>query len=770
MTYGPRGAEMDCTECSPRSTPGTSMRNTFRIALPGLLLLPAIVLADEVPVIDGVISPGEWEGARHITDFVQVQPLTGEPGSLRTEAWLKATPEGLAVAFRNEQPPEVPRTQQRTRRDRMGQLDRVNLMVDFDGDGRTGYDFTLSLAGGITDEVITSERNFNSDWDGDWQYATSQDEQAWYAEILVPWHVAPMARGKGGQRSIGVYLDRVVAHTGERMAWPGASYQRPRFLSDFNRLQVPDYEQPLLAVTPYVVAMHDRVTGHSEFDGGADLFWKPNGQFQLSATINPDFGQVESDDLVVNFSAVESFFGDKRPFFTENQGLFDVPFGTGSSRLLYTRRIGGPADDGSGAGDVAAALKLNGSLGAMRYGLLAASEKGEAGRDFYVLRATRDFGAHDLGAMASHVERPFLDRSATVVSADHLWTPDQAWTVRSQLVASSIRQAGERSDDLGFQSRVDWLMGKGWRQQLYLLHLGDGLELNDIGYLERNDFNYLRYELARREDAPPEDSRYASWETRWAASTRRNTGGLRIAEAAALQRAGELRDGGNEFWEVAMWSAGHDDRLTRGNGVVRVPEKLYLFWERFRPRRGAWSLYGSARVAGEGLEGAGGAGLDLYFEPTLHLGDDLAIEFGLGLQHQPDLLLWRGENRLGSFRADDARFSTSLQWQLGQRQELRVKLETIVMDARLRQAWRVAPSGEPVRSNDPIPDFNLANLGFQVRWRYELAPLSDLYVVYGRGGLAMEDGSRSLPELLGDATSLRDAEQILIKLSYRFAN
>src|SRR5690606_770153 len=134
--------------------------------------------------------------------------------------------------------------------------------------------------------------------------------------------------------------------------------------------------------------------------------------------------------------------------------------------------------------------------------------------------------------------------------------------LRSQLVASSVLQAGRRSEDLGFQSRLDWLMGKGWRQQLYLLHLGDGLELNDIGYLERNDFNYLRYELARREDAPPEDSRYASWETRWAASTRRNTSGLRIAEAAALQRAGELRDGGNEFWEVAMWSAGHDDRLT----------------------------------------------------------------------------------------------------------------------------------------------------------------------------------------------------------------
>ena len=58
-------------------------------------------------------------------------------------------------------------------------------------------------------------------------------------------------------------------------------------------------------------------------DAGADIFWKPNGQMQLTATINPDFGQVESDDLVVNFSANETFFSDKRPFFTENQGIFE---------------------------------------------------------------------------------------------------------------------------------------------------------------------------------------------------------------------------------------------------------------------------------------------------------------------------------------------------------------------------------------------------------------------------------------------------------------
>src|SRR5690349_20935680 len=160
------------------SLPSGPRMNLIRVlpALCALVSLPAAAVE-----VDGRIDPQEWAGARHITDFVMVQPLSGEPATLRTEAWILATPEGLAVAFRNEQPASVPRTTQRTRRDQGGQLDRVNFMVDFDGDGRTGYDFMVTSVGDISDEVITGERNFNTDWDGLWTYAASQDADAWYA-------------------------------------------------------------------------------------------------------------------------------------------------------------------------------------------------------------------------------------------------------------------------------------------------------------------------------------------------------------------------------------------------------------------------------------------------------------------------------------------------------------------------------------------------------------------------------------------------------------
>jgi hypothetical protein len=108
---------------------------------------------------------------------------------------------------------------------------------------------------------------------------------------------------------------------------------------------------------------------------------------------------------------------------------------------------------------------------------------------------------------------------------------------------------------------------------------------------------------------------------------------------------------------------------------------------------------------------------------------------------------------------------------ISDKQELRVRLEAIGLDAKARKAWRVAANGEPVESAEEIPDVGLRNLGFQIRYRYELAPLSYLYVAYVRGGSFYEEdifGRYRAHEQFQDAFSLRDSEQLLVKLSYRF--
>jgi hypothetical protein len=741
-------------------------RNTLAATLLAAILAPLAAHAEVT--IDGRIDPTEWAGAEHVTDFRLTEPLTGAPSPYPTEAWILATPEGLAIGFRNTQTKDVPRTRQRTQRDGDAPVDRVNLMIDYDGDGRSGYNFTLNLTDGIQDATITNERNFSKDWDANWKHAVSEDGDTWSAEMLIPWYVAPMKKGADGKRTVGIYLDRVVGSTGERLAWPDASYQRPRFLSDFHKLQIPAYSQSLLAVTPYATAGYDNVNGESFSDAGADIFWKPNGQVQLTATLNPDFGQVESDNLVVNFSANETFFSDKRPFFTENQGIFE--FGTPSdfSQLLYTRRVGGPTDDGSGAGDITAAVKLNGSLGAYKYGVFVADEADEVGRTFSALRLTRDFAKQNAGIMVTQVERPFLDRTATVVGIDHNWRPSNRLNITSRLIGSNIDQAGETSNDTGFTTIVEYEHDRGWRQQFLAMHFGRELQLNDFGYLSRANLNYGHWQVSHRITDLAKESKYSSMDWRWRISGTNNDQGLELGRQFRMSLSNQRKDGGNEFWQANVNAAGYDDRTLRGNGILRLPPNTNLFWERFRPRKGRWELYGNLNANNGGIGENRRIGWSANFNPTYYITDAFSVYTSFSYEAIPHWIIWQHDNLVGTFNGEIGEFDAGVNWTIGDKQEFRVKLQALGVNAPLRQAWRAAPDGTPIPTNDPIDDFSLSSFGFQIRYRYELKPLSDLYVVYGRGGFRDHEFSSDLGDLIPDAFSLRDSEQILVKISYRF--
>jgi hypothetical protein len=730
-----------------------------------LLTLTASAWAVE---IDGRIDPQEWADARHITEFRKVQPLNGEPATLQTEVWILATPEGLAVAFKNHQPPSVPRTLQRVQRDFEEQVDRVNVMVDFDGDHRTGYCFTISSTNGIFDAIITNETEFNEDWDGNWRHEVGGDEEAWTVEVLIPWHIAPMRSSDGEKRTIGIYVDRVVGVTGERSGWPFASFERPRFLSDFAPLEITQYRQSLLAVTPYVSSLYDMVDDDNEPDGGVDVFWKPNGQTQLLATVNPDFGQVESDDLVVNFDATETFISDKRPFFTENQGIFEFTTPSDFSQLLYTRRIGGPEDDGSGAGDITAALKFNGSLGATKYGLFAADEGESVGRTFSAIRLVRDFSTQNLGLLVTNVERPFFDRNATVLGIDHNWRPTARWNVQTRLIGSDIDQSGETSRGVGATMWADYEMNHGWRQQWILMHFGNELELNDAGYLSRNSTNYIHYQVNRRFTDLPSESRYASKDWRWRGSTSYNNHGELLRNQFRMSRESRLRNGSYEYGQINVNSAGYEDLLTRGNGSVWLPPNTNGYFEYRRPRDRHWGYKTEMEAFGGGLSGNRKIGYRVYVEPRYFVSDALSLYLGLQGQRIPDWLVWQQDTLFGGYDMRQADLYAGFDWIMTSRHELRLKLQAIGLNAELRQAYRADPAGRAIPTDEPVDDFTVRNLALQIRYRYEIAPLSYLYVVYGRGGFDQQTTAEGSDQLLRDSFSLRDDEQLLVKLSYRF--
>ncbi|NUS61395.1 MAG: hypothetical protein HOQ01_10650 [Lysobacter sp.] len=733
--------------------------------------------------VDGKIDPAEWQGAQHVTDFRITQPLTGAPASQPTEAWILATPEGLAIAFKNVQPASVPRTRQLIRRDEQAQVDRNNLMIDF-GDGNTGYNFMVSSTDGINDAVITNENRFSTDWDGNWKHATSEDADAWYVEMLIPWYIAPMAKGKDGKRTFRIYLDRVIGSTGERAAWPQASFERPRFLSDFTPIEVPVYNTSLVAITPYVSGLYDNVNGNGSFDTGADILWKPNGQFQLTATINPDFGQVESDDIVVNFSANETFFSDKRPFFTENQGPFEFTTPSDFSQLVYTRRVGGPADDDSGPGDITAAIKANGSFGHTKYGVLVADEADDAGRTFTALRMSHDYEKQSVGMMLTQVDRPFFDRTARVLGVDQNWRPNEKLSIQNRLIFSDIDEGADALDPNGnnlsdsktgdgFTTIIDYEMDHGWRQQLLGMHFSGDLEINDFGFLSRPNLNYGHYQVMKRITDLPKDSKYSSKDWRARVSATYNDHGLNLSEQFRLSRQDQLKNGGSAYAQINVNTFGYDDRILRGNGFVKIAPNFNAFIERSRPRKGDWELYGNFGVSTYGVgddseNGERKLGWNTQFQPTYYINDSFSLYTTLYAERTPQWTLWEGDNLLGTFDEHAQQIDFGVNWNIGNQHEIRVKMQALGLDATLRQAWRVQADGTPIPTDDPIQDFSLSNLGFQVRYRWEYKPLSYLYVVYGRGGDLFNEFAEGSREALRDTFDLRDSEQLVVKFTYRF--
>lgn len=720
-------------------------------------------------VVDGRADEAEWANAQRYADLVQTQPLSEKPvpEKYATEAWLLSTPEGIAVAIKAKQPTDTPRTKSRTVRDAKAMVDRMNFMVDFDGDGRSGFDFTVTLAGDISDSVISNESQFNTDWDGDWQYAVHEDDDGYSIEWLIPWSIAPMKNSDADKRTIGVFFSRVIAATGERWAYPNAIWTRPRFLSDFHRVEIAQYKDAQFTFTPYVVARRDIANRDSEYKAGVDLFWKPNGDHQFAATINPDFGQVESDQLVVNFDAIETFFSDKRPFFTENQSYFQV--NTPGANLFYTRRVGGPADDGSGASDINAAVKANGSFGDLGYGLFAANEDGDAGRDFLLARGTHVSEELTLGLTQTHVDRPFLDRTADVTSVDARWKPNAEWTVQSAVLHSDIDMAGVTKTGYGAGFTVDWDMPGPWRQQYLLQHYGSGIQLNDMGFQGRNDQLFAEWESGYRQDNLSADSMFASHQYEFELARNTNDQGLTLRESYAAMRSSEVRDGGSMFMLARYLRPAWDDLISRGNGAIRRQGGAAFFVERSVPRQGdGWlGWYANFEIAPNLYDG-----YYLYggVQPKFNVGDRFDIDVGLFGLKQNDWVVWQGGRNFGSFDANRVELYSNLNWFINDKQELRAKLQAIAIDADAITMRTPNDNGELIATATPLNDFSVRNLGFQLRYRYKLGPLSDVFAVYSRGGFARESMmDDDLGGILGDTFSLDNDDQFLVKVAYRFA-
>ncbi len=729
--------------------------------------------------IDGRLSEPEWDRAQVFTDFRVTQPYTLGAPRFPTEAWLLGTPQGILVGFRCTHPPSMPRQLAQTPRDADNNGDRVNVYIDFNADAQVAYNVTVALAGSLQDATLTNENQYSTDWDSDVEYAVQQTDEEWFVEILLPWTTAPMKAAEASRRTIGIAFDRVIGATQERSALQGVSFSRPRYVSEFPKVEIDQYQSSLLHVFPYASVANDLVDDEVDMKFGADIQWKPSGTFQLTAALNPDFGQVEADELVVNFDAIEVLFSDKRPFFAENQALFDIRVPetdsqrlTARDRLLYTRRIGGQRDDDPlQAADIDGAVKLNGNVGRLDYGVLSAVESDysdDLGRAFAGTRLRYASGPVTLGYLGTWVDRPFLERSAQVHSGDVIWRPNSQLMLQGQVIGSIVDVTDDDVAGDGAIFLAVYTPTPDWQHELGLTHYAGTLDFNGMGFQQRASVNRASYLISRRFRNFAEDDARAGVNWRLRPELRYNDSGERLGHYLGVFREGRQRAGSIFNTSLEVTGAGVDDLISRGNGNVQMDARLVALTQNYQSARfGKWRFFAAGSVLQEGND-------DFAFDVDSKIEhftrDDLSWSVRGVMRWSRDWLIWQHDTLLASFARRRAILQSDLNWFPAARHELRVKLQWLAIDAHNGQPLRIGPSGELIERSDAVLPFAVNNFGLQIRYRWTFAQQSDLYVVYGRGGISFEEGDArdGFSGLLQDASELRDSDQLLVKARYRF--
>lgn len=310
------------------------------------------------PVIDGRLDDDVWHGAAVATGFLQTSPNAGRPASHESEARVLYDGAAVYVALRMyDSAPDSIAAELRRRDDIGGFSDWVHVTLGSYGDERTAFRFSVNPRGVQADAFIYDDVRSDAAWDAVWQVATRIDSLGWTAEYRIPLSQLRYSPPRNGDT---VYaweanFHRDIARLDESSSWSPIPANAGRLVSLYGkltgleqltsarRLEAVPYTSARLRNAP--VAPDDPFNARYAPGGalGADVRYGLTSNLTLTATINPDFGQVEADPSEVNLTAFETFLPERRPFFSEGLDVFDfriIPRGAGSDQLLYSRRIG----------------------------------------------------------------------------------------------------------------------------------------------------------------------------------------------------------------------------------------------------------------------------------------------------------------------------------------------------------------------------------------------------------------------------------------------
>jgi hypothetical protein len=309
----------------------------------------------QAPVVDGVLDDAAWEQAAASSAFTQKSPREGAPPTERTTVRVVYDDDALYVAVDCAQA-GAPIVARLTRRDREVEADWVSVAFDTRRDGKSAFVFEVNAGGAMLDAMRFNDTDFSPDWDENWNVRVSRRSDGWSAEYRIPLRVLRFQSLP--QQSWGFEVRRYISIKQETDEWALVPRSGAGEVSHYGKLDglLGLASRTPFELRPFVLGRMRRrdattldvngasgstfmnaLPGGTDFTGsaGLDLKWHPTQDLTLDATVNPDFAQVEADQIVLNLTTYETYYPEKRPFFLEGIDAFATPL-----QLVYTRRIG----------------------------------------------------------------------------------------------------------------------------------------------------------------------------------------------------------------------------------------------------------------------------------------------------------------------------------------------------------------------------------------------------------------------------------------------
>jgi hypothetical protein len=567
------------------------------------------------PKIDGFLTDKVWSFAHPSSSFTQFDPVEGAAPTESTSVRILYDDHAIyfGIMMYDSHPKRIVR--QLTRRDHASEADRISISIDSYQDRRTAFNFSVNVSGVQTDGIISGDGvSYDTNWDAVWESSTKIVKRGWSAELKIPFSALRFPPKK--KYSWGVNFRRYISRKKETDEWAMIPHGETGMVSKIGRIVgIQNINPPAyLELLPYALARQLYQTTAAledekkKLEGGLglDLRYGISTTATINATFNPDFGQVEADQAILNLTTFETYYPEKRPFFLEGSQIFDfgTAFDGAGMNLFYSRRIGLQPDYQAADGEQVLSLpKKTTILGAGKLtahtanGITLGLLEAVTGEEYATVATSTGLIEQRLAAPLSNfsvvrVKKTLLESSslgAMLTSVNRRRElPAQSggvdWNLRfanSTFAVDGYLAFSRTSADLvtrttGTAGRVylGKIAGKHWVYATTYSYASRRYDINDIGFILRpNDhggYSQIQYQEL---DAPGILRRYY---IRLAGDYRWNFDNVNLTKNFEFNPIFELKN----FWTLSTsfqrnFSA-YDDRETRGRELYKRPSEVQL--------------------------------------------------------------------------------------------------------------------------------------------------------------------------------------------------